>query len=54
VRTEGFNAILKGKGEGETTRKTSEYKRNKPTEEEIDELEYKLRYGRTKEDKPLT
>jgi hypothetical protein len=44
---------LKGKGEGETTQKTSEHESNKPTAEEIEELEYKLRYERTKEDKPL-
>lgn len=35
------------------TQKTEVGERNKPTLEEIDELEYRLKYGSRKEDKPL-
>jgi hypothetical protein len=34
------------------TQKTSGHQSNKPTEEEIDELEYRLRYDSRREDKP--
>jgi hypothetical protein len=35
------------------TQKTSVPDTNKPTIEELDELEYRLKYGSRKEDKPL-
>jgi hypothetical protein len=38
---------------GEMTQKTEVGERNKPTLEEIDELEYRLKYGSRREDKPL-
>ena len=53
MRIEGFNTSWGGKSEGEMTQKTSVRESNKPTEEEIDELEYRLKYGQRKTDKPL-